>query len=106
MSIESEEKRQRITKTIERWAEHTKVKPYLRDYDIPGLVESIITEFYHVKLCCGHWVRELDEGIPLEIDDGDGKAYGDYCKDCAEKAIKEGWARKAPIPSMPTIWTS
>lgn len=94
MAIESEEKRQRITDTIERWTEHTKVSQYLRPYDIPGLVESIITEFYHIKLCCGHWVKEMSEAVDIEIDDPEGKVYGGYCQDCAEAAINEGWARK------------
>ena len=91
---ESEIKRQRLLDRIERWAEHTKVKQYLREYDIPGLVESIITEFYHIKLCCGHWVNGFDESVLLEVDDNEGKAYGDYCRACADNAIKEGWARE------------
>ena len=37
--IESEVKRQRLLDRLERWAEHTKVKQYLREYDIPGLVD-------------------------------------------------------------------
>ena len=97
MAIESEEKRQRITETIERWAENTKVKPYLRSYDIPGLVSSILDEFYHIVLCCGHRVKELDEGVYLEVDDCDGKYYGHYCKECADRKIKEGYAR---VPEM------
>ena len=92
--IESKEKRERITETIERWAENTKIKPYLRDYDIPGLAYNILGEFYHVHLCCTHMVRELGEGIELEVDDCDGKRYGSYCKDCAEQMIDEGYARK------------
>jgi hypothetical protein len=97
MTIESEEKRQRIIDTVERWTKHTKIKQYLRPYDIPGLVESIIIEFYHIKLCCGHWVREFNEGVYLEVDDCDGCYYGTYCKDCAMEMMKEGYAR---IPSL------
>jgi hypothetical protein len=92
--IESQEKRKQITEIIERWCEHTKVKLYLREYDIPGLVGSVIEEFYHVRLCCGHWVKSIDEGINLEIDELEGKAYGSYCKDCAKEMIKEDWARE------------
>jgi hypothetical protein len=94
MAIESERKRQIITERIERWTKHTKIKPYLRDYDIPHLVDSIIRDFYHVGLCCGHVVRDICEGIHLEMDDADGKTYGLYCKDCAERMIKEGWAKE------------
>ena len=92
--IESEMKRQRLSDMIQRWATHTKVLPQLRESDIPGLVESVIEEFYHVRLCCGHWVKSIDEGINLEIDEPDGKAYGSYCKDCAKEMIKEDWARE------------
>lgn len=98
MAIESEEKRQRITDTIERWVENTKVKPYLRDYDIPSLVGSILSEFYHITLCCGHLVKELNEGIPLEQDDQEnGTISGDYCKECADEMIREGYARKPKL---------
>lgn len=94
MAIESEEKRERITDTVERWAEHTLIRPYLREYDIPSLVNSIITEFYHVCLCCGHWVERMDEGVELSMVDTDGSTIsGVYCRDCAEVRLREGWNR-------------
>lgn len=48
--VESEEKRQRLLDTIEHWANHTRIMPYLRPYDIPGLVRQVLGEFYHVHL--------------------------------------------------------
>lgn len=91
--IESEEKRVRLTDRITRWCEHTHHRN-LRSGDIPGLVDNILEEFYHIRLCCGHLVRDLDEGVALvhtEIDcEGNrGKVYGDYCRDCAERYKKE-----------------
>ena len=83
--IESEEKRKRLTDRLERWCEHTKVAPYLRGHDIPGLVDSILQEFYHISLCCGHWVSEFDEGVNLTFKEYDGSEIsGSYCKDCAK----------------------
>jgi len=98
--IESELKRKELTKTITRWCEFTMIKPYLREQDIPSLVSQIIDEFYHVTLCCGHQVENLDEGIALEFEDFIakenimGKVCGSYCEDCAEKYIKELGAEK------------
>lgn len=94
--IESEEKRERLTQDIKHWCDHVKATPLLRDGDIGGLVGTILEEFYHIHLSCGHLVRELDEGIALEFEDfitdrgdmehegGIGTVYGDYCTDCAK----------------------
>ncbi len=99
--IESEEKRKRTTESIERWARHTKIKKYLRDYDIPSLVSQIIDEFYHITLCCGHKVKTMDEGVVIAFTDyvvdrsdmehggGMGEVSGLYCKECAEKYKRE-----------------
>ena len=85
MAIESEEKRQRLNETITHWAENTKVISLLRDYYIPGLVNSILEEFYHIRLSCGHWVDNLGDGVPLEFTENDGSiVHGTYCHDCAE----------------------
>lgn len=92
--IESELKREKITQTIERWAEHTKIKQHLRDHDIPGLVSTILTEFYHIHLSCGHMVSELDEGIMLEFHASDGGYFGFYCHDCATKFVEADAARE------------
>jgi hypothetical protein len=85
--IESEEKRNRLTDIITRWCEFTK-HTNLRDGDISGLVGSILGEFYHIYLSCGHMVRESKDGVTLTFKDNcDGKIcdiIGDYCKDCAE----------------------
>ena len=90
MPIESEEKKQRLLDIIERWVSHTKVEPYLREGDIPGLVRQIIEEFYHVSLSCGHYVRDLDEGVSLAFkDNDDSEIHGIYCKDCAKRYKKE-----------------
>ena len=43
---------------------------------------------------CNFWVNGFDESVLLEVDDNEGKAYGDYCRACADNAIKEGWARE------------
>jgi hypothetical protein len=91
--IESEEKRKRIIENLERWSKHCKVDHLLRDGDIEGLANSIIQEFYHIQLCCGHWVREFNEGVTLEMPDySDGEkgiSSGIYCKDCAKQYLKE-----------------
>lgn len=89
MAIESEEKRKRLTELIQRWATHTKVLPQLREYDIPGLVGQVLEEFYHITLCCGHLVRDSDEGVHIAFNDVDGEVSGLYCKDCAEELKKE-----------------
>ena len=96
--IESEEKRKRLTDTITRWCKNTNVLPYLRDYDIPGLVHYILDEFYHITLCCGHMVKDMDEGIDLTFkeyvwkEDAECEISGIYCKDCAEWFKKEAGA--------------
>ena len=88
--IESEIKRQRLTDTITRWCIHTKTKPILRDHDIPSLVGQILEEFYHIRLCCGHLVRDFDESVSLAFKENDGSTvYGSYCKVCAEEYKKE-----------------
>jgi len=92
VAIESEELRKKITEDIKRWCDQVKATPLLRQGDIEGLVRTILEEFYHIHLTCGHMVKELDEGINLEIDDSEGKEYGFYCRDCAEKFIKAGFA--------------
>lgn len=96
--IESEEKRQRITEDIQRWCEHVKATPLLRDYDIPSLVGTILDEFYPVRLCCGHLVRSINEGVHIafkSFSDGEVcEVSGGYCKECAEKYIKELGARE------------
>ena len=88
--IESEERRQRITERITRWCGHTKILPHLREYDIPGLVGFILEEFYHVKLSCGHLVRDMNEGIVLTFKETDGsEVTGIYCKDCVKRYKKD-----------------
>ena len=104
--VESEEKRKWLLDRIERWAKHTKVDHLLRDHDIPGLVGSILDEFYHVSLSCGHKVREYEEGVSLtyeefvvdrsDMEHGGGMAEvsGIYCKDCAKWYTKEAEAKE------------
>ena len=88
--IESEIKRKRLTYQITRWCEYTKVVSYLRERDIPSLVDSIIQEFYHTCLCCGHWVDSITDGIPLAFKENDGsEVQGSYCKDCAKRYKKK-----------------
>lgn len=87
--IESKVKQERLTDTVERWCKHTKIKQHLRPYDIPDLVSQILSEFYHVTLCCGHLVGDLRDGVHIafyDYSDGDrGEVSGSYCKECAEK---------------------
>ena len=91
--IESEEKRQRIAEDIKHWCDHIKATSILRNGDIEGLVRTILFEFYHVSLCCGHLVRDTDDGILIEFyeydDHSKGTVQGLYCQDCAEKYKKE-----------------
>ena len=88
MAIESEEKRKRIRKDIERWCEHVKATSLLRPGDSEELVRTILEEFYHITLCCGHMIKDPDEGIIIEFyefeDKSKGTVRGSYCKDCAE----------------------
>ena len=87
--IESEEKRKRLTDTIEHWCKHVKATPLLRNGDIQGLVRSVLEEFYHVRLSCGHMVRG-NEGVDLTFKEYDGSEIsGIYCDDCAEHYKKE-----------------
>ena len=100
--IESEENRIRLTEMLERWAKHTKADQMLRENDIPGLVHQILERFYHIHLCCGHMVREFDEGYDftykeMAFDDDNfcdddvcnhhawADVSGNYCKDCYER---------------------
>lgn len=92
--IESKVKEKRLTELVERWTTHTKVLPYLRDYDISSLVSQILSEFYHITLSCGHLVMNSDERIELAFKENDGSIiYGSYCQDCAETYKKdlEAW---------------
>lgn len=88
--IESKTKRQCLLETVEHWANHTKIMSYLRDYDIPSLVEQIIDEFYPITLSCGCQVNSMGEEIPLTTKDRDSETgspaicYGTYCVDCAK----------------------
>jgi len=87
--IESEEKKKRLTEEVTRWCEHTKVMPYLRDYDIPHLVGSILEEFYCVHLCCGHLVSSHEDGRMLMVKFLDFIVWHIAFKECAEKYKKE-----------------
>jgi hypothetical protein len=95
--VESEEKQKRIVEMLERWSKNVKVDHLLRPYDIPLLAKSIIEEFYHVSLCCGHWVKSLEEGADFVhkewCSDFDGSSWSDisgiYCKDCYERMKKD-----------------
>ena len=99
--IESEEKKERLREIIERWSRNTRIEQYLREYDIPGLVNQIINEFYHINLSCGHWIRQY-EGESFDFShktweydccgDYDGPSRGawstisgSYCRDCYDK---------------------
>ena len=86
--IESEEKRKKLTQIIDRWVEKKKVKQYLRDYDVPSLVDSILTEWYKIHLTCGHLVKSLDDHIYLEIQEEENIRCGCYCYDCAKSMLK------------------
>ena len=96
--IGSEEKKKRLLDTVTHWCEFTKIKPYLRDYDISSLVSQIVDEFYWITLTCGHKVNDIGEGVNLkfkEIINGEiNEVHGLYCKDCAEQYIKELDAEK------------
>ena len=92
--VDSEVQRKRLLDLVTRWADHTKVTPYLRGHDIPGLVCQILDEFYHITLSCGHLVDSMDECVSLELKETDGVYYGSYCKDCAERYVAEGFAKR------------
>jgi hypothetical protein len=92
--IESEINRQKLLEILERWAKNVKVLHLLREYDIPGLVDSIQGVYYHIQLSCGHKVRTLDEGIDIQYDENDGTTYGSYCQDCAKRVMKYHNAKK------------
>ena len=103
--IESEEKRKKLQEKIERWAKHTKVDQLLRDHDIPGLVQNILEEFYHIHACCGHMVKEQNEMHDFTHkewwSDFDGSGWSDvsgcYCKDCYDWMIKQYDDKGFPI---------
>lgn len=99
--IESEEKKKRLEEMIGRWSQNVKIDQYLREYDILGLVNQIINEFYHINLSCGHRVRQY-EGESFDFShktweydccgDYDSPSQGvwstisgNYCRDCYEK---------------------
>jgi hypothetical protein len=90
--IESEEKHKKITLLLETWAKNVKIKPYLRDYDIPFLVDNILDNFYSVTFCCGH-KGHFDDGVHIEFYTHEGRTdettSGLYCRDCAERYKKE-----------------
>lgn len=86
---ESEEKRERLMDLITRWAVNVKVSPMLREGDINGLVQHILEEFYHIRLCCFHLVNDFDEGVELSFKESDGSVIsGTYCKECAKWYVK------------------
>ena len=99
MMIESEEKRKRITEDIKHWCDYVKATPLLREGDIQSLVQTILTEFYHTSYSCGHMGN--DSGVVIAFNDfvtdrsdmehggGIGEFQGIYCRDCADKYIKE-----------------
>ena len=91
--IESEQDREFILGLLKTWSKNTKIKMFLRDGDLDGLTNSILDRFYHISLCCGHKVKDFEEGIALEFytydDHSKGTAQGTYCKDCAGKYIKD-----------------
>lgn len=45
-----------------------------------------------IYLSCGHIIRDMKEGLFLEVDEPDGKTYGYYCKVCA--AGMAGYSRE------------
>jgi len=95
--IQSVDNRKQIIDAIEQWAKHVKVKHLLREYDIPDLADRVMDIFYHITLCCGHMVLDMDEGIHIEFKEYDGSTIsGLYCKDCAEKYKKELGAWEVP----------
>ena len=99
--IESKVKQERLTDTVERWCKHTKIKQHLRPHDIPNLVSQILSEFYHISLCCGHLVADSSEGVPIAFFDyvtdrsdvehggGMGEVSGLYCVECATRYKRE-----------------
>lgn len=91
--IESEEQRKKITQALRQWCNHIKATPLLREGDIPSLVRTITGEFYHITLCCGHMVKDLDETVTIEFYEYDDKTkgtiVGSYCRDCAEEYKKK-----------------
>ena len=92
--IDSKRHKENLIKIIEDWVKHTKVEFFLRPYDIPSLVGSILEEFYHVSLCCGHLVKSMEDGVLLEFEESDGSTIqGCYCADCAEEYKKKLGAR-------------
>ena len=91
--IESEQDREFILGLLKTWSKNTKIKMFLRNGDLEGLTSSILDRFYHVTLCCGHKVKEFNEGIELEEKSNNCLYSGVYCKDCADKLIKEGYRK-------------
>lgn len=87
--IESELMRERLLDIITRWCKHTKTDHLLREYDISGLVGSLLGEFYRTSLCCGHLVKSFEEGVHIAFKDVDGVVSGLYCSVCAEEYKKK-----------------
>ena len=104
--IKSEEQKKAITEDIKRWCDHIKATPLLRQGDISSLVRTILQEFYHITLCCGHLVESSDDGIVIAFKDfitdrsdmehggGIGEVSGTYCKDCAAEYKRDLGARE------------
>ncbi len=90
--IESEEKRKRIIEHLECWCDHVKATSLLRNYDIPSLVETILSEFYTVTFCCGH-LGHWNDGVHIGFYSYEGRTdettEGLYCKDCAGEYKKK-----------------
>lgn len=87
--IKSEFQKKRITEIITNWCDNVKTTPLLRPFDIPALVDNILSEFYRVTFCCGHKGDWLDEGIHIAFKGAEGEVSGLYCKDCAEMYKKD-----------------
>ncbi len=83
--IKSEEQRAELSKIITHWSYFTKAKILLRPGDIPNLVNQILDCFYHIKLCCGHLVSNMDDSVTISFNDNTGVVTGAYCQECAER---------------------
>ncbi len=92
--IESEDKRKRLNDIVTRWCNHIHATPLLREGDISGLVQSIMCEFYHVVLSCGHMVKSIDDGFEYAAD---SDTYGIECADCHENRLNDIQRHSQPI---------
>ncbi|KKN17544.1 hypothetical protein LCGC14_0964690 [marine sediment metagenome] len=98
--IESVEKQKRLNDIVGRWCKQTQHRN-LRGGDIQSLVSQVMSEFYHITLCCGHQVMEMEEAVSIAFNDfitdrgdmehggGMGVVSGCYCRDCAEQYKKK-----------------